>query len=953
MNDISDDELPTKKRGLHFAHLNVQSIRNKFDLLKIYVTKLNFDVLALSETWLTEYMDNTLLEVPGYNFVRCDLSWSSNGHNNPKRGGGIGVYIKNTLSFSLNNMSLYNRSCNDIEMLWLELHLPFSKNVLLGTIYRPPDGNVTEFCDTLTNTVNDLSIQPNKELLLLGDFNIQYGKPGDPNAIKLIDFEHLTNMSQKITEPTRLENTIDLIYTNSDDISNAGVLDIFLSDHLLIYCTKKKAKQHFEYNSFEGRSYRNYNCDLLLNFLNDINWNAYWSFTDPNDCWQFLLDHITRCLDNMCPIKNRRNRINNNPWLSEEILESIHEKNRAWKKAKRTRDPDDIVLAKRLRNHCKTIIRRAKGDFVQDYLDDNVISLKKFWEKINYLLPRTITGNSIQLVDKENSTPVSVDQTPDFINNFFTNIGPELAKDFKLPWQDNMKHYSILDPMPKLIVTDDIVLEIVKKIDIHKSSAVKNINSTVLKDVFLNIIPQLTFMYNLSFATNTFPDLWKSATVIPLSKPGDPSDVSNLRPISLLPLPGKILERIVHTQISKYLEEASALSPQQGGFRKGKSTIDTVANFTDDVLLSINTKQYTIATFIDFKKAFDTVDHNILCKKLKYYGLHLDTISWIGSYLNNRSQTCKVNGLVSDNANISCGVPQGSILGPLLFLIYINDLQEVFQVTNFKLYADDTVLYASHSEEIVAHGYVQQDLNKVVKWCNSNKITMNIKKTKSVTFGTKNMLKTVRHYNIFCNGIEIHYVNMFNYLGIKLDNKLDFESHAKECLRLVSHKLYLVSKIRNIINKKQAITIYKSKILPYFDYGDIFYNKTYVRTTDKLQKLQNRAIRLCLGRDSRYNVLLLHQESKIPRLENRRHTHLLNFVYPRAYNDSYIDLPFIPLRRFDAPILFVHRPNNESFRRSILYQGAITWNVLPVEERAVETHTKFKNIQKNKLLNNI
>ena len=215
------------------------------------------------------------------------------------------------------------------------------------------------------------------------------------------------------------------------------------------------------------------------------------------------------------------------------------------------------------------------------------------------------------------------------------------------------------------------------------------------------------------------------------------------------------------------------------------------------------------------------------------------------------------------------------------------------------------------------------------------------------------MLKTARYYNIFSNDNEIHYVNIFNYLGIKLDNKLDFEMHAKECFRLVSHKLYLVSKISNIINNKQAITIYKSKILPYFDYGDIFYNKTFSRTLEKIQKLQNRAIRLCLGKDSRYNVLLLHQESNIPRLENRRHTHLLNFVYPRAHMDKYVEIPAVPLRRYDTPILFVHFPNNESFRRSILFQGAIAWNTLPVVDRAVDSHTKFKSIQKNKLINGI
>ena len=402
MYDIVDDELPTTQRGLHFAHLNVQSIRNKYDLLKIYVSKLNFDIFSISETWLIECMDNTLLDITGYNFVRLDRSWNTNGQITPiKRGGGVGVYnIRNTLSYSLNNLNVHN---NDVKMLWLELHLPHSKNIFLGIIYRPPDGNVIEFCDCLGNTVNDLSLHQNKELLLLGDFKIQYGKTGDPDFMKLLDFEQMTNLSQIVISPTCHNNILDLIYTNSENISISGVLDVFISDHSLIYCTKKKIKQHYEYKTFEWRSYRNYDCVSLQLFLENVDWTTYWSLTNPNDCWSFIYNKKVSCLDNTCPIKGRKNRVNNNPWY-DEILECIHEKNRAWKRAKRSKDPDDIATAKRLRNDCKATIRRAKDNFVQDYLENDIISLKKFWEKINYLLPSSSSGNSIQLIDKGNNT---------------------------------------------------------------------------------------------------------------------------------------------------------------------------------------------------------------------------------------------------------------------------------------------------------------------------------------------------------------------------------------------------------------------------------------------------------------------------------------------------------------------------------------------------------------------
>ena len=342
-------------------------------------------------------------------------------------------------------------------------------------------------------------------------------------------------------------------------------------------------------------------------------------------------------------------------------------------------------------------------------------------------------------------------------------------------------------------------------------------------------------MYNLSLSKCIFPDSWKIANIIPLQKPGDRSDVNNLRPISLLPLPGKMLERIVHTQLSTFLEANNLLSDKQGGFRKGRSTISTIAAYTDDILLGIKDKQYTLAAYIDFKKAFDTVDHKILLKKLSHYGFSLNHINWLESYLSGRHQCCTVNGVTSSKLPISCGVPQGSILGPLLFLLYINDLYEVLHDQNVYLYADDTVIFSTNSDLRLALLGVQRELTNVLSWCNQNRLTINTKKTKVMIFGTNNMLKRAHPPPILLGNDELHYVSNFSYLGVKLDNKLNYESHALDCSRQVSHKIYTLTKIRPLINDIQALCLYKTKILPYFDHGDIFYNKTYIRTLTKLQ----------------------------------------------------------------------------------------------------------------------
>ena len=408
-------------------------------------------------------------------------------------------------------------------------------------------------------------------------------------------------------------------------------------------------------------------------------------------------------------------------------------------------------------------------------------------------------------------------------------------------------------------------------------------------------------------------------------------------------------ERIAHTLINGHVENLNLLNQNQGGFRKKRSTISTTAKFTDDILLGINEKQYTVASFIDLKKAFDTINHQILIKKLPHFGININARSWITNYLENRKQKCTVNVKTSCKLDITRGVPQGSILGPLLFLLYINDIDQDLLHSKVQLYADDTVIYACHEQEEVAHLWVSEDLNLLTKWCCKNQLTININKTKMMTLGTKNMLKKGVKRDTFIEGSKLQYVNSFNYLGIKIDSSLTFELHAAECLRMVSHKLYLLSRIRKFITTEQAIVIYRSKIVPYFDYGDVFLMNITNRTKDKLQQVQNRALRICLTAEGRSNVNMLHNACNINTLNDRRSTHLLNFVYNRAQDEEYTKRGGRELRRYDAPILNEIKSNNKTFERSILFQGALYCNKLDAQTRNITTNAAIKKGQKSKL----
>ena len=375
---------------------------------------------------------------------------------------------------------------------------------------------------------------------------------------------------------------------------------------------------------------------------------------------------------------------------------------------------------------------------------------------------------------------------------FFTDIWPKLANKFNEGWVADLPEYQG-EKIGTLHVEVEEIEKLVKGIKTCKASSVPFISANVLKDAFTAISLQLCHMYNLSFTTGIFPDVWKIANVIPLRKGGgDPTDVNNLRPVSLLPLPGKLAERLIHSHISKFVEEHGLITNKQGGFQKGKSTVSTVAELTDEVLTGLNNREFTLASFIDLKKAFDTINHNILLQKLPYFGLNNIIINWIRNYLTNRRHKCTMNGSTSDDLVIVCGVPQGSILGLLLLLLYVNDVITNLLHTNVLLYADDTIIFAKHKDERTAQLWVSIDLLLLQKWCNRNQLTINLAKTKLLLFGTKNMLKHCTKLDITLSGTKLQYVKNFNYLGMKLEDTLSFELHAAETLRMVAHLTVLV-----------------------------------------------------------------------------------------------------------------------------------------------------------------
>ena len=528
------------------------------------------------------------------------------------------------------------------------------------------------------------------------------------------------------------------------------------------------------------------------------------------------------------------------------------------------------------------------------------------------------------------------DKVADFINDFFSNIGPSLAKGYNEPW----KFFGEVceDKCPVFVTDYEQVAKLCSEIQLAKSSGMPDIATKVFKDSFKVIIPQMVYMFNLSFETGIFPNSWKKATVIPLYKGGPKTEVSNYRPVSLLPLPGKLLEKIAHARMSAFFELNGIISDKQGGFRKGYSTMSTVAELTDCLLSNTNKDLVSLAAFVDLRKAFDTVDHTILKRKLRCYGIADIKLEWCSNYLSDRTQLTYANGVASGSKEVMCGVPQGSVLGPLFFILYVNDVQHAVKGSQLQLYADDTVIHTAGKGVDKAVAKLQPSLNQFSKWCRCNKLTLNAAKTKLMIFGTRPVVKKNKDVVIKIGGVPLQVVPTYKYLGITLDSTLTFNYYTKTVCNVVAYKTNLLAKIRKYLTEDVALKVYKSMILPYFDYGDIIYNTASQELRDKLQRLQNRCLKICKRVNTRFNTKDLHSITNMPMLHVRREA--------RQIKHHHVDKRNIRTRAHDAPLFMVKVPRVEAYKRSIEYAGALQWNNLPPATRKIKDLDVFKVNQK-------
>ena len=465
---------------------------------------------------------------------------------------------------------------------------------------------------------------------------------------------------------------------------------------------------------------------------------------------------------------------------------------------------------------------------------------------------------------------------------------------------------------------------------------------------------------NQSLSQGVFPTDWKQAKVTPVYKSGATNNTNNYRPISVLPILSKLLERFVHTHLSSFLEENNLLTIVQSGFRRLHSTLTSLIHVTDKWLRNIEKGLVTGVVFIDLRKAFDTVDFSILEKKLHGYGVQGTELQWFSSYLQGRTQVVSIDGELSEPLPVTVGVPQGSILGPLLFLLYVNDLPDVPLKCNTNMYADDTELdYATKPSDLqIMETVINEDLSRLETYFEHNKLSLNVAKCEFLVIGTQQQVNKCNDISIKMCNTEVKNVHSAKYLGMTIDRNIKWDIHTDKLKNKISSKVALLQRLKKIVPIETLKQLYDTIVLPHFDYCDIIYGQCSDENLEKLQKLQNRAARILTGSGPQEHREDMFTKLKWLSLANRQQLHKCVMVYkalnglaPPYIRDSFVSNSQVhSYRTRNCNKLNIKPYKKEYYAKSFEISGARTYNNLPENVTCATSLNIFKSQLEKHLL---
>ena len=848
----------------------------------------------------------------------------------------------------------------------------------LLTLPIPPEQS--KFLDNLSTSISQTCSFNEQEVYILGDLNINLinSQKHTPNGIKRYkEFCSLHGIEQLLTLPTRItknsSSLLDHVLTNSADrISQFGIVNVGLSDHQLIYCTRKITRTRLNAHKYvKMRSLKYYSEDLYAKKLKEIDFPDYSNFKDINEAYSDFTGKAASVIDEIAPIKEVRVKSNSQDWFDAEINEEIERRDKLLAKFKKSRSHSDNENYKMSRNKVQRMIKDKKKNFVIGKLNDNIGKPKELCKSLKSLgLPSKKSSSATICLEKDGILSFDPKTNAEIFKDFYSNLANNLVKKLPTPPPPPNKYgktavnnyYKKLNLRGKNFsfapVAPATILKLLKQLNPAKSAGIDNLTGKFLKEGAPVLASPITDLVNLSISLSLFPDDCKIAKLKPIYKKEAKTKPKNYRPISLLPLLSKIIERIIHSQTQEFLDKNNILYKYQSGFRKHHSTDTCLSYLTDKVKIGFEEGLLTGMVLIGLQKAFDTIDHSILLEKMSCLGFAGKTIAWYTSYLTNRSFIVNVGKESSSPGKLSCGVPQGSILGPLHFLLYVNDMPQAVN-SELLLYADDTCLIYTGKDIQKIEEQLNSDFTSLCEWFIDNKLSVHFgeEKTKSVLFGTKRQLKDQRDLNLKYGDIEIKQHSRVTYLGCILDNILSGEHMAAKVLNTVHNRLKFLYRKQKFLSLSLRRLLCNALIQPHFDYAcAAWYPLLNKRQSKRIQIAQNKCIRYCLNLDNKAHVGT-NEFLKINWLPTKKRVEqciCVNvFKFFNQMSPQYIAEIFHP----SSSVHNTRRATQKldlPFRKSCIgqktlsYIGPKTWNNLPAQIKLSKSVNTFKhNIKKS------
>lgn len=951
---VSDyNKIKFLKNCLSLISININSLRKHANELIVFIESLKTtpDIIILSE------IRHNIEEILNFSFsnYKHHLTYPVN-----NKCGGVAILIKNDISHKL--IPEYQILHQGIENLVIKVETT-SDPLYISGIYKHP--NIRP--ETVLKLLKDQNsyIPSNAKLIIAGDLNIDYCKYESSNQIKNY-FDSLLSKKvyQLITAPTRItcnsKTIIDHLYIRTNKLINIyrGIFVDPISDHL---CTFIQIQQKVHTNYSNRPFVRIMGDNNITYFRNEINLHLnamypIYKHQSSNESWNAFLEIISTNYDKCFPLKKLSiKKYKTKPWITEGLKKSSKIKENLYLTWKKNKTAYNKVKYNKYRNTYNNLLKSAKAKYYENFFISDT-SNKKMWNEINQIKGKSKQNNIIKKIKVEDKLIENDTQIANALNNFFSTVGEKMNTNFKTSDIDFHRYMPIpLDKSIKLnYVTEEEIYKIIDKMPNKTSCGHDKISQKLIKINKDLLAPHVTILINKAIKEKCYPDCLKLTKIIPLHKGGCRLDCNNYRPISLLSSFNKIFEKKIHNDLSNFIESNTILYQNQFGFRKYHSTIDALINMHDYIINERRKNNKIAGIFIDLKKAFDTIDNKILINKLPYYGISGPYNKLIESYLINRRTYTYLNNMNSNENNIKFGVPQGSVLGPLLFTLYINDIKTLSEASEISLFADDTSIFCSENNYEKLNFSCNNILQKCNEWLKCNKLTLNTKKTHFVDFS-----KATNNSNLILsiNSEKIEQKNYTKYLGMIIQSDLKWNKHINDVIKKLNSQIPLYYQIRHILPANHRIMIFNSLSLSKINYGIELYGKSKSTCFNQLQKTQNRLLKILLKKSPFHNTNNIHKVNKILKIRDHTHLRLLLLGHKKVYESSKINIAYKNLtinnysgRTLRNNLMFNTSTTHYLNHNTVLEKVAITWNGTDKLLLELANRDKFKNEIKKTLL---